>query len=51
MRAEASAMCLSQIPPTAVEGAFGLGIAHYDQPPPDAAPDLSNGTSQTGGQS
>ena len=45
MRAEASAMCLSWIPPTAVRGAFslpfGLGIAHYDQPPPDAAPDVS----------
>jgi hypothetical protein len=40
---EASAACLSWIPPTAVEGAFrlpfGLGIAHYDQPPPDVAPD------------
>jgi hypothetical protein len=44
MRAEGSAACLSWIPPTAVEGAFrlpfGLGIAHYDQPPPDAAPDI-----------
>jgi hypothetical protein len=45
MRAEASAACLSWIPPTAVAGAFALpfslGIAHYDQPPPDAAPDVS----------
>src|SRR5215831_2159021 len=44
MRVEASAACLSWIPPTAVEGAFrlpfGLGIAHYDQPPADAAPDI-----------
>ena len=44
MRFEASAACLSWIPPTAVEGAFrlpfGLGIAHYDQPPADAAPDI-----------
>jgi hypothetical protein len=43
-RIEASAACLSWIPPTAVEGAFrlpfGLGIAHYDKPPPDAAPDI-----------
>jgi len=43
-RIEASAACLSWIPPTAVEGAFrlpfGLGIAHYDQPPADAAPDI-----------
>lgn len=43
-RIEASAACLSWIPPTAVEGAFrlpfGLGIAHYDQPPPDVAPDI-----------
>jgi hypothetical protein len=43
-RTKASAACLSWIPPTAVEGAFrlpfGLGIAHYDQPPPDAAPDI-----------
>jgi hypothetical protein len=45
MRIEASAACLSWIPPTAVEGAFGLpfglGIAHYDEPPPDAAPDIN----------
>ena len=44
MRIKASAACLSWIPPTAVEGAFGLpfglGIAHYDQPPPDVAPDI-----------
>jgi CRP-like cAMP-binding protein len=44
MRSEASTACLSWIPPTAVEGAFrlpfGLGIAHYDQPPADAAPDI-----------
>ena len=44
MRVEASAACLSWIPPRAVAGAFrlpfGLGIAHYDQPPPDAAPDI-----------
>ena len=45
MRIEASVACLSWIPPTAVEGAFGLsfglGIAHYDKPPPDAAPDIN----------
>jgi hypothetical protein len=44
MRFEATATCLSWIPPTAVEGAFGLpfgiGMAHYDAPPPDAAPDI-----------
>ena len=44
MRIEASVACLSWIPPTAVEGAFGLpfglGIAHYDKPPPGAAPDI-----------
>ena len=44
MRYQATATCLSWIPPTAVEGAFslpfGLGIAHYDQPPPDELPDL-----------
>jgi hypothetical protein len=44
MHIQASAACLSWIPPTAVEGAFGLpfglGIAHYDQPPPDTAPDI-----------
>ena len=44
MRIEASVACLSWIPPTAVQGAvglpFGLGIAHYDKPPPDAAPDI-----------
>jgi hypothetical protein len=44
MRYEASATCLSWIPPAAVEGMFrlpfGLGVAHYDQPPPDSAPDV-----------
>jgi hypothetical protein len=44
-RVEAHAACLSWIPPTAVEGAFrlpfGLGIAHYDRPPPDGAPDIA----------
>ena len=44
MRFEATATCLSWIPPTAVEGAFGLpfgiGVAHYDAPPPDVAPDI-----------
>jgi len=44
LRHEASATCLSWIPPTAVEGVFslpfGLGIAHYDQPPPDELPDV-----------
>jgi hypothetical protein len=44
MRIEANVACLSWIPPTAVGGAFGLpfglGIAHYDQPPPDVAPDI-----------
>jgi hypothetical protein len=44
MRYEASATCLSWIPPTAVEGVFGLpfglGMAHYDQPPPDQLPDV-----------
>jgi hypothetical protein len=44
MRFEATATCLSWIPPTAVEGAFrlpfGVGVAHYDAPPPDAAPDI-----------
>jgi hypothetical protein len=44
MRYEATATCLSWIPPTAVEGVFslpfGLGAAHYDQPPPDELPDL-----------
>ena len=32
------------IPPTAVQGVFslpfGLGVAHYDQPPPDELPDV-----------
>ena len=45
-RVEATATCLSWIPPQAVEGAFkvpfGLGIAHYDQPPPDSAPDIAD---------
>jgi hypothetical protein len=44
LRYEATATCLSWIPPTAVEGVFslpfGLGIAHYDQPPPDELPDV-----------
>jgi hypothetical protein len=44
MRYEATATCLSWIPPTAVEGVFslpfGLGAAHYDQPPPDQLPDV-----------
>jgi hypothetical protein len=44
MRYEATATCLSWIPPAAVEGVyrlpFGLGVAHYDQPPPDSAPDV-----------
>src|SRR5215469_16581635 len=44
MRYEATATCLSWIPPTAVEGVFslpfGMGVAHYDQPPPDQLPDV-----------
>jgi hypothetical protein len=44
MRYDATATCLSWIPPTAVEGVFslpfGLGVAHYDQPPPDRLPDV-----------
>ena len=40
----ATATCLSWIPPTAVQGVFslpfGLGIAHYDRPPPDELPDV-----------
>ncbi len=44
LRHEATATCLSWIPPTAVQGVFslpfGLGIAHYDQPPPDELPDV-----------
>src|SRR5215831_11819882 len=43
-RHEAGATCLSWIPPTAVQGVFslpfGLGITHYDQPPPDELPDV-----------
>ena len=43
-RITASATCLSWIPPQAVEGAFklpfSLGVAHYDVPPPDSAPDV-----------
>ena len=35
-RVEATATCLSWIPPQAVEGVFklpfGLGVAHYDKP-------------------
>jgi len=44
MRLTAGATCLSWIPRTAVEGAFelpfGWGVAHYDNPPPDAFPDV-----------
>jgi hypothetical protein len=44
MRHEADAACVSWIPPRAVEGTFrllfGIGTAHYDAPPPDAAPDV-----------
>ena len=44
MRLTAEATCLSWIPRTAVEGAFkvpfGLGVAHYDEPPPDLSPDV-----------
>ena len=44
MRYQATGTCLSWIPPTAVEGVFslpfGLGVAHYDQPPPDELPDI-----------
>lgn len=44
MRYEATATCLSWIPPTAVEGSlsvpFALRIAHYDEPPPDEQPDV-----------
>jgi len=44
MRFQASAMCLSWIPPEALEGAFKapfrLGVAHYDAPPPPNSPDL-----------
>jgi hypothetical protein len=44
MRYEATATCLSWIPPAAVQGMFklpfGMGVAHYDQPPPDSAPDV-----------
>ena len=44
MRITAEATCLSWIPPETVEGTtklpFGLGIAHYDSPPPDSSPDL-----------
>jgi len=44
MRYEATATCLSWIPPTAVEGVFslpfGLGVAHFDQPPPDHLPEI-----------
>ena len=43
-RIEASTTCLSWIPPQAVEGAFkvpfGLGVAHYDKPPPESDPDV-----------
>jgi len=44
MRYQATGTCLSWIPPTAVEGVFslpfGLGVAHYDKPPPDQLPDV-----------
>jgi hypothetical protein len=44
-RVEATATCLSWIPPQAVEGVFklpfGLGVAHYDKPPPDSRPDIA----------
>ena len=44
MRLTAEAICLSWIPPTAVEGVFeipfGRGVAHYDKPPPDESPDV-----------
>jgi len=44
VRFEASASCLSWIPPLAVEGPFkvpfSIGLAHYDAPPPDATPDI-----------
>ena len=44
MRYEATATCLSWIPPTAIEGPFsvpfGLRMTHYDQPPPDQLPDV-----------
>jgi len=43
-RFQATVTCLSWIPPTAVEGVFslpfGLGMAHYDQPPPYELPDI-----------
>lgn len=43
-RFQATATCLSWIPPTAVEGVFSLpfdlGVAHNDQPPPDELPDI-----------
>src|SRR5262252_7808890 len=39
MRVEATARCVTWIPPLAVEGTFklpfNLGISHYDAPPPD----------------
>jgi hypothetical protein len=44
MRYEATATCLSWIPPTAVEGVFslpfGMDVAHYDQPAPGQLPDV-----------
>ena len=44
MRITGEATCLSWIPPEAVEGTtklpFGLGVAHYDSPPPDSSPDV-----------
>lgn len=44
MRFDASATCVSWIPPEAFEGLFklpfNLGIAHYDAPPPSSSPDV-----------
>src|SRR5215468_3421753 len=44
MRIEATARCLTWIPPRAVEGTFklpfSLGISHYDAPPPDEVHDV-----------
>jgi hypothetical protein len=44
MRIEATARCLTWIPPLAVEGTFKLpfrlGISHYDAPPPDEVHDV-----------
>ena len=44
MRYESTATCLSWIPPAAVEETFklpfGMGVAHYDQPPQAELPDV-----------